>query len=164
MAQYPASQEIGIDFDWLDKRSMDPVGYKRVNKRTGKEASEIRALDELKLPAAGKTAAGLKMAKQLISDMTGPWDAPAYTDRFSAAVQALVSQKVAAGQTAAVTPLEVLPSKAGTGNVVDLTELLSASLAKRKPVSAAGRGNGRGPVAARKPAATSPRASDTKAG
>ncbi len=27
----------GIDFDWLDKRSMEPVGYKRVNKVTGKE-------------------------------------------------------------------------------------------------------------------------------
>jgi len=26
-----------VDFDWLDKRSMDPVGYKRINKRTGKE-------------------------------------------------------------------------------------------------------------------------------
>lgn len=26
-----------VDFDWLDKRSMDPVGYKRVNKVTGKE-------------------------------------------------------------------------------------------------------------------------------
>ncbi|HEY5285165.1 MAG TPA: Ku protein, partial [Polyangia bacterium] len=37
IAVYPASQEGGIDFDWLDKRSMDPVGYKRINKRTGKE-------------------------------------------------------------------------------------------------------------------------------
>lgn len=37
VALYPASQEAGIDFDWLDKRSMDPVGYKRINKRTGKE-------------------------------------------------------------------------------------------------------------------------------
>ena len=35
VALYPASQETGIDFDWLDKRSMDPVGYLRVNKRTG---------------------------------------------------------------------------------------------------------------------------------
>ena len=26
-----------IDFDWLDKRSMEPVGYKRVNKVTGEE-------------------------------------------------------------------------------------------------------------------------------
>ena len=37
VALYPASQDVDIDFDWLDKRSMDPVGYKRVNKRTGKE-------------------------------------------------------------------------------------------------------------------------------
>jgi len=37
VALYPASQDAGIDFDWLDKRSMDPVGYKRINKRTGKE-------------------------------------------------------------------------------------------------------------------------------
>ena len=34
---YPASSESGINFDWLDRRSMDPVGYKRINKRTGKE-------------------------------------------------------------------------------------------------------------------------------
>ena len=34
---HPASSEQGIDFDWLDRRSMDPVGYKRVNKKTGKE-------------------------------------------------------------------------------------------------------------------------------
>ena len=34
---HTAASEEGIDFDWLDKRSMDPVGYKRVNKRTGRE-------------------------------------------------------------------------------------------------------------------------------
>ena len=34
---YPASKDESIDFDWLDKRSMDPVGYKRINKRTGRE-------------------------------------------------------------------------------------------------------------------------------
>ena len=272
VALYPASQDVGIDFDWLDKRSMDPVGYKRVNKRTGKEiqgddivkgikqddgdyvilgedeikaaypkstqtieiesfvkaseiaftllespyylepigkgekvyallresmveagvigiarvvmhtkehlaalvptgaalvlntirwASEIRALDELKLPAAGKTAAGLKpaelkMAAQLISDMTAPWDAQAYTDKFSAAIRALVSKKVAAGQTETVTPLEETPSAAGTGNVLDLTALLAASLAKRKPASGAARSEGRGAVAARKAAAKVP--------
>ena len=272
VALYPASQDVGIDFDWLDKRSMDPVGYKRVNKRTGKDiqgddivkgikqddgdyvilgedeikaaypkstqtieiesfvkaseiaftlletpyylepigkgekvyallresmveagvigiarvvmhtkehlaalvptgaalvlntirwASEIRALDELKLPAAGKTAAGLKpaelkMAAQLISDMTAPWDAQAYTDKFSAAIRALVSKKVAAGQTETVTPLEETPSAAGIGNVLDLTALLAASLAKRKPASGAARSEGRGAVAARKAAAKVP--------
>lgn len=34
---YSATADSGIDFDWLDKRSMEPVGYKRVNKVTGKE-------------------------------------------------------------------------------------------------------------------------------
>jgi len=34
---YAATASSGIDFDWLDKRSMEPVGYKRVNKVTGKE-------------------------------------------------------------------------------------------------------------------------------
>ena len=37
VALHSATVETGIDFDWLDKRSMDPVGYKRVNKKTGKE-------------------------------------------------------------------------------------------------------------------------------
>lgn len=39
IALYTATTEQGLNFDWLDKRSMDPVGYKRVNKRTGKEIS-----------------------------------------------------------------------------------------------------------------------------
>ena len=37
---YPASREDDIDFDWLDRRTMDPVGYKRINKRTGKEITK----------------------------------------------------------------------------------------------------------------------------
>lgn len=253
VALYPASQSVGIDFDWLDKRSMDPVGYKRVNKRTGKDiqsddivkgikqddgdyvilsedqikaaypkatqtieiesfvkaseiaftlletpyylepigkgekvyallresmaeagvigiarvvmhtkehlaalvpagavlvlntirwASEIRPLAELTLPAEGKAATGLtagelKMAAQLISDMTAPWKLEDYSDKFSAAVQTLVNKKIAAGETETVTPLEDAPTAAFTSNVVDLTELLAKSLAKRKPDVAA---------------------------
>ena len=253
VALYPASQEVGIDFDWLDKRSMDPVGYKRVNKRTGKEiqsadivkgikqddgdyvilsedqikaaypkstqtieiesfvkaseipftlletpyyleplgkgekvyallresmfeagvigiarvvmhtkehlaaliptgaslvlntlrwAGEIRPVTDLKLPAEGKTAAGLKpgelkMAAQLISDMTGPWKSDDYSDKFSDAILALVNKKVEAGETATVTTLEDAPSDAAGNNVVDLTALLAKSLAKRKPAGSA---------------------------
>lgn len=244
---YPASQDSGIDFDWLDKRSMDPVGYKRINKRTGKPiqsadivkgikqddgdyvvlsedeikaaypkttqtieiegfvqasdisfcllekpyflepvgkadkvyallreamfeagvigiarlvmhtkehlaalvpsgaalmlntirwANEIRPSDELKLPPEGKAAAGLKpaelkMAAQLIQDMTVPWEAESYTDRFVDAVQALVKQKVAAGETETVAELEP-PPEAAPSNVVDLTELLARSLSSRR--------------------------------
>jgi DNA end-binding protein Ku len=40
IALYPAASESGVDFDWLDKRTMDPVGYKRINKRTGKEVAK----------------------------------------------------------------------------------------------------------------------------
>jgi len=248
VALYPASQDSGIDFDWLDRRSMDPVGYQRINKRTGKPiqgddivkgiqqedgeyvlvtdaqikaaypvstqtieietfvqaaeipflllekpyylepigkgekvyallreamaqsgvigiarvvmhtkehlaalipmgpalvlntirwASEIRPVDDLKLPAAGKTAAGvkpaeLKMATQLISDMTSPWDATAYEDRFVSAVQALVREKVKAGDTKTVKPLEEVSEASAPSNVVDLTELLARSLSGRK--------------------------------
>ena len=268
VAVYPASQETGIDFDWLDKRSMDPVGYQRINKRTGKTiqssdvvkgirqddgeyvvlsdeqiktaypastqtieietfvkaseipfvllekpyyleptgkgekvytllreamfeagvigisrvvmhtkehlaalipmgsglvlntirwASEIRPVEDLKLPAEGKTAAGLKaaelkMATQLIADMTAPWDATQYEDRFVRAVQALVQKKVDAGDTETVAPLEDAPSAASSSNVVDLTELLARSLSQR--------GGSAGPASKEKakpaPAAKSP--------
>lgn len=35
-----ATSSHGVDFDWLDSRSMEPVGYKRVNKVTGKEVTK----------------------------------------------------------------------------------------------------------------------------
>ncbi len=37
---HSATTESGLDFDWLDKRSMDPVGYKRINKKTGKDITK----------------------------------------------------------------------------------------------------------------------------
>ena len=37
IALHTATTEQGLNFDWLDKRSMDPVGYKRINKKTGQE-------------------------------------------------------------------------------------------------------------------------------
>ncbi|MBC7609010.1 MAG: Ku protein [Polaromonas sp.] len=40
VALHSATSESGLDFDWLDKRSMDPVGYKRINKATGKEITK----------------------------------------------------------------------------------------------------------------------------
>ncbi|WP_459614119.1 non-homologous end joining protein Ku [Bordetella sp. 2513F-2] len=36
---HTASRDQGVDFDWLDRRTMDRVGYKRINKRTGREIS-----------------------------------------------------------------------------------------------------------------------------
>lgn len=277
VALYPASQDSGVDFDWLDKRTMDPVGYKRINKRTGKPietdnvvkgikqtdgdyvvlseeqikaaypkttqtieieafvkaseidftllekpyylepigkgekvyallreamnaagvigiarvvmhtkehlaalipsgaalvlntirwASELRPIDDLKLPASGSSAAGLKaaelkMAAQLIADMTAPWKPQAYEDKFSVAIQALVDKKVAAGDTEAVVPLEQDDANASSSNVVDLTELLARSLAKRGTGARSQvrrtppKGSPAEPRSARKPAAKS---------
>ena len=39
VALYAATESHGLNFDWLDKRTMDPVGYKRINKKTGKEVA-----------------------------------------------------------------------------------------------------------------------------
>lgn len=40
VALVSATSSQGVDFDWLDSRSMDPVGYKRINKVTGKEVTK----------------------------------------------------------------------------------------------------------------------------
>jgi DNA end-binding protein Ku len=237
---YPAASESGIDFDWLDKRSMDPVGYKRINKRTGKEvtkenivkgvkvegdeyvlltddeikaayprttqtieiesfvkASEIplllfdrpyylepqgkgekvyvllreamlaadvvgiarvvlhtkehlaalipsettlvlhtlrwsgdvRDTKELNLPSEGRKAlkdTDLKMAKQLIADMTDKWRPDAYEDRFTQAIHSLVAKRQKAGTTEKVEPME--DGAPSASNVIDLTALLAKSL------------------------------------
>jgi DNA end-binding protein Ku len=40
VALHSATSESRLDFDWLDKRTMDPIGYKRINKKTGKEVEK----------------------------------------------------------------------------------------------------------------------------
>ena len=257
VALYPAAQEDEINFDWLDKRSMDPVGYKRVNKRTGKEIdkenivkgverakgqyvvlsdedikasypkttqtieiegfvdvntipflflerpyylapsgkgsgkvyallreamleagrvgvarvvihnkqhlaaliptgpalvlntlrwpTEIRALDEIELPPAGKSAAGLKaaelkMAQQLVKELSVEWKPKNYKDNFREAIMTLVEKKAKAGKTETVEALESI-EKAEGSNVIDLTALLKQSLgnkpARKAPKKAA---------------------------
>jgi DNA end-binding protein Ku len=244
VALYLASQSNDIDFDWLDARTMDPVGYKRVNKRTGKEitkehivkgvkqpdgdyvivsdeeveaayprtvqaieieafvqaqevsfvylerpyylesinkgdkvyallrdamnkagvigiarvvlhtkehlaalvpagsalmldllrwADDIRTTDGLHLPddSIKPKEAELKMATELVRQMTSKWKPDAYKDTFADAIRQLIEVKVKAGKTERVTPLEALP-QGGGGNVIDLAELLRSSLRQRK--------------------------------
>lgn len=52
VSMFPATQDSGVDFDWLDRRSLDPVGYSRVNKRTNK------AIDKDDVVKGVKTADG----------------------------------------------------------------------------------------------------------
>jgi len=240
---HTASIEQGVDFDWLDKRSMDPVGYKRINKKTGKEITqenivkgveyedgkyviispeeieaiyprttqtieiqrfidsgeipfvylerpyyvapinkgekvysllreallktgkvglakvviatkqhlavlvpsgpalvlnllrwgdEVKSLADLDLPAAGVkgakvTPAEMKMAEQLVNEMSGRWEPADFKDEFKHAVMKIVEKKVKAGDTETVIePEEEAPQQ--NANVIDLTELLQRSL------------------------------------
>ena len=40
VSMHPATRPSGVDFDWLDRRTLEPVGYKRVNKATGQEVAK----------------------------------------------------------------------------------------------------------------------------
>lgn len=237
---HTAATAEGVDFDWLDKRSMDPVGYKRVNKRTGREITkdnivkgveyedgkyviispeeveavfpkttqtitierfieanelpfvflerpyyvapinksdkvyallrealvstgkiglakvviatkqhlaalvpsgpalvlsllrwgdEVKTLDSLALPAEGRkaiSAAELKMATQLVEEMSGKWDPADFKDEFRLQVMQLVAKKAKAGEGKTVLePEEEAPQSA---DVIDLTALLQRSL------------------------------------
>lgn len=246
IALHAATSEQGLNFDWLDKRSMDPVGYKRINKKTGKEieknnivkgieykdgqyviisaeeiadaypkttqtieleafvptvdlpfiyfdrpyyvspinkgekvyallreillktgkagiarvviqtkqhlaalipfgpvlilnllrwSDEIRPFDELSLPPAGAKATHLttteiKMGEQLVADMSTRWDPKAYNDVFKQQIMKLVKNKVKAGQTESVTPLETVETPGPSATIYDPTELLQRSLNK----------------------------------
>ena len=241
---HTATAEHAIDFDWLDKRTMDPVGYKRVNKKTGREitkeqivkgvavedghyvvlsddeidaaypkstqsidieafvsadeipfvyldrpyylapigkgakvyallretllatrriglarvviqtkqhlaalvpvgpalvlnllrwGADIKPWSELNLPAEGSKATGLspaelKMAAQLVSDMTKPFVPDDYRDSFKDEVMALVRRKVESGQTESVVQPEAAEAPGRSADIIDLTELLKRSL------------------------------------
>ena len=97
-------------------------------------AEEIRPWDELALPfkESGQVKpkpAELQMAGKLVKDMTAPWQPERYTDTFSQAIKALLKKRRDAGETAQVEPQEEAPDH--SAQVVDLTELLKASLAHR---------------------------------
>ena len=248
VALHSATSEQGIDFDWLDKRSMDPVGYKRINKKTGKEidredivkgieyedgqyvilsqeeisaaypkttqtieietfvsntdipfiylerpyyvvpinkgakvyallrealrrtqriglarvviqtkqhlailvpsgpvlvlnllrwGNEIRGRENLDIPAEGTKAAAisekeLKMAEQLINDMSSTWNPEEYRDSFKDEIMKLVQQKVEKGDLQSVIQPEQAETPSGGAQILDLTELLQRSLKKGK--------------------------------
>jgi len=117
-------------------------------------ASEIGPMTDLKLPPDGKAAANLKagdlkMAAQLVNNMTGKWKPADYTENFSAAVHELVKRKIKAGETESVTPVEDASTEERSSNVLDLTELLAKSLRrkaapapKKAPAKSPGRQSG----------------------
>lgn len=90
---------------------------------------EVMALDALELPPAGRknvSAAELKMATQLVEEMSGKWDPADFKDEFRIQVMKLVEKKAQAGESKTV--LEPEEEALPTGEVIDLTALLQRSL------------------------------------
>jgi DNA end-binding protein Ku len=98
-------------------------------------STEVRDWSELDLPAEGAKAAKLtakeiEMAEKLIEDMSDTWDPTQYHDTFRDDILALVDRKVREGRTESVEPMEAEHAPRAT-NVIDLTDLLRQSLARR---------------------------------
>lgn len=251
IALHSAVQTQSIDFDWLDRRSMEPVGYKRINKVTGEEidredivkgvshgdgeyvvlepeeisaaypkttqtveieafvpideipfvylerpyyvapinkggkvyallrtvlaesrlaglakvviqtkqhlallfacgpvlilnllrwGDEVRDWGALNLPeqdskSAGLTDRELEMARQLVTDMTMPWEPEGFTDSFREQIMQLVQEKIDAGETTQVTQPESEETESAGARIYDLTEMLQRSLKGRQASS-----------------------------
>jgi len=98
--------------------------------------ADIRPWTDLPLPSEDAKKAGLreqeiKMAEQLVEDMSADWDPADYKDEFKDEILRLVDRKVAAGQTETVTQPEAEESQGAEGRgakIIDLTELLQRSL------------------------------------
>jgi DNA end-binding protein Ku len=101
--------------------------------------ADIRPWTDLPLPSEDAKKAGLserelKMATQLVDDMSADWDPDEFKDEFKDEIMRLVDKKVKAGQTETVTqpePEEEQRTGEGRGaKILDLTELLQRSLRK----------------------------------
>ncbi len=96
-------------------------------------ADEIRDTEDLKLPAKGTKATGIKdkeleMALSLVEGMSEEWAPEQYHDTYKDDVLKLVEKKIKAKQTKTIT----MPSKDAeekpSSNVIDLVALLKQSL------------------------------------
>ena len=75
----------------------------------------------------------MAMAKQLIDEMSASWRADQFRDSFQAEVMKLVESKASAGHVEQVEKIDASSALTPQStNVVDLTELLQRSLAKKE--------------------------------
>jgi DNA end-binding protein Ku len=92
-------------------------------------AQEIRPTEDLKVPSAAPKPGEMKMALELIKQLTGPFDISKYKDTYSDELMKLIKAK--AKGKAPKTALKVVHKATGT----DLLSQLKASLGGKKKVS-----------------------------
>src|SRR5579872_2120593 len=90
-------------------------------------AQEIRVRDELKIPESEPKPSELKMAIELIKQLSGPFDITKYKDTYSDELMKLIRAK-ARGAKPAKSPLRVVHTTKSS----DLLSQLKASLGKKK--------------------------------
>ncbi len=122
---------------------------------------EVKGFDSLELPPAGAksvSAADLKMAKQLVAEMSGKWNPDDFKDEFRIQVMKLVEKKAKAGEGKTVVEPEEEAPQSG-GEVIDLTALLKRSLkggAKEEAKSPAKKAPAKKAAAKKAPAKAAP--------
>jgi DNA end-binding protein Ku len=99
-------------------------------------SDEIRATDDLKIPASADKKAAisdkeLKMAMALVEGMSEEWKPEQYHDTYREDIMALVDKKVKARETKTITMPGKEKAPATTGNVIDLVALLQQSIGKK---------------------------------
>lgn len=89
-------------------------------------AQELRSPKDLNLPASKSTPAELKMAINLVNQLSEPFDIKKYKDEYSEKLLKIIRAK-SKGKSLPYTPMKVVHSK-----TEDLMDQLKASLSKRK--------------------------------
>ncbi|TDU81304.1 DNA end-binding protein Ku [Prosthecobacter fusiformis] len=88
---------------------------------------ELRDMSELKAPEGSAPAkAEINMAQKLIESMTTPWNPEEYKDEYREALEEMIEDKVANGDSK---PVKAAKTKRPT-NVIDLVAVLQESLKK----------------------------------
>ncbi len=88
-------------------------------------ADELVGSDELTPPDVKLSDRELAMARTLVGELVAPFEPSKLPDEYRARVLAAASAKVEGGEAAA------LPAKGESADVIDLADLLAASLKKR---------------------------------
>jgi DNA end-binding protein Ku len=102
--------------------------------------AEVRTMKDLGIEPASVSEAELKLARQLIGQQSAKvFDAASYVDEFKGRVEAAIQKKVEGKE---ISLAEKPAASKGGGNVIDLMDMLRASLQARGSSDAAAR-NGR---------------------
>jgi DNA end-binding protein Ku len=120
---------------------------------------ELRDTSELKAPEGATPAkAEITMAGKLIDSMTSPWDPDAYKDEYREALEEMIEDKVAHGETK---PVKAVRTKRPS-NVIDLVSVLQESLKKSASKSASSRPKTKASTKAAKKTAPAKKAASKK--